>query len=202
LGQAERIVPCAILLRDRTLHVCKQRKLEVLVANERLMRPDAIPADTVDLCAGVLERGEALGHVAHLIGADGGKIERVEQQNNGVAAQIGEMHILVVFVLQRKIWRGLAHSDIRHNRSPSLLWRVAAAAATLAIMPDCTAAATTRDRGGGRTAPVRAYCWSMDSLQARAAFETELAREDGLDLTRAALTIGLIERADLDIALV
>jgi regulator of sirC expression with transglutaminase-like and TPR domain len=42
----------------------------------------------------------------------------------------------------------------------------------------------------------------MDSVQARTAFEAELAREDGLDLTRAALTIGLIERADLDIALV
>lgn len=42
----------------------------------------------------------------------------------------------------------------------------------------------------------------MESTPARAAFAAELARPEGIDLPRAALTLGLIERQDLDLAAV
>ena len=40
----------------------------------------------------------------------------------------------------------------------------------------------------------------MESTPARAAFVAELTRPEGIDLPRAALTLGLIERQDLDLA--
>jgi regulator of sirC expression with transglutaminase-like and TPR domain len=40
----------------------------------------------------------------------------------------------------------------------------------------------------------------MESTPARLAFAAELARPEGIDLPRAALTLGLIERPDLDLA--